>query len=272
MSTRQEIFENYDQFVDKFKPKLTTDDCYTPNNIYNAISEWVAKKYHKDPATFCRPFYPGGDYENYNYTGKIVVDNPPFSILSKIVKFYVANNIEFYLFSPSLVSITALSELATAIVVGCGITYENGANVKTSFVTNLEPHSIRMKTEPELFAIVEKINKENVAKKKPPTIQLPANVLTSSRIHKLNDVGLYLEIPRAESIYIRKLDEQHKTDIYGAGLLVSDRIADKYIQLAQRRLSIREQYTAPDHIWHLSDREQELITELNKESDKNGRI
>ena len=25
--------ENYEEFVDKFKTKLTTDDCYTPENI-----------------------------------------------------------------------------------------------------------------------------------------------------------------------------------------------------------------------------------------------
>lgn len=26
--------ETYTEFVDKFKPKLTTDDCYTPTEIY----------------------------------------------------------------------------------------------------------------------------------------------------------------------------------------------------------------------------------------------
>ena len=28
--TRQSKFEDYKGFTDKFKPKLTTDDCYTP--------------------------------------------------------------------------------------------------------------------------------------------------------------------------------------------------------------------------------------------------
>ena len=27
----------YDEFVDKFKPKLTTDDCYTPPLVYEAV-------------------------------------------------------------------------------------------------------------------------------------------------------------------------------------------------------------------------------------------
>ena len=32
----------YTAFVDKFKPKLTTDDCYTPENVYDAVADWVA--------------------------------------------------------------------------------------------------------------------------------------------------------------------------------------------------------------------------------------
>ena len=30
MGIKQATFEDYDGFVEKFKPKLTTDDCYTP--------------------------------------------------------------------------------------------------------------------------------------------------------------------------------------------------------------------------------------------------
>lgn len=29
---------NYDAFTEKFKPKLTTDDCYTPEPVYDAIA------------------------------------------------------------------------------------------------------------------------------------------------------------------------------------------------------------------------------------------
>lgn len=41
---------NYQAFVDKFKPKKTTDDCYTPANIYEAVAAWVAEEYHRDRA------------------------------------------------------------------------------------------------------------------------------------------------------------------------------------------------------------------------------
>lgn len=61
--------EDYKAFVDKFAVKKTTDDCYTPDNVYDAIADWVAKEYDLDRTTFKRPFYPGGDYQKENYEG-----------------------------------------------------------------------------------------------------------------------------------------------------------------------------------------------------------
>lgn len=62
--TEEEKTKNaeYSAFLDKFEPKLTTDDCYTPANVYNVISEYVASCYGLDCQNFVRPFYPGGDY------------------------------------------------------------------------------------------------------------------------------------------------------------------------------------------------------------------
>ena len=81
--------DDYNAFVNKFKPKKTTDDCYTPQNVYDAIADWVAAEYHLDRAGFVRPFWPGGDFERAAYPeGCTVVDNPPFSILSRIIRFY----------------------------------------------------------------------------------------------------------------------------------------------------------------------------------------
>lgn len=44
--------KNYEDFVEKFKPKKTTDDCYTPSLVYEAISDWVANEYNLDKSTF----------------------------------------------------------------------------------------------------------------------------------------------------------------------------------------------------------------------------
>ena len=48
--------ETYEQFVEKFKPKKTTDDCYTPPLIYDCVANWVANEYGINCDEFCRPF------------------------------------------------------------------------------------------------------------------------------------------------------------------------------------------------------------------------
>ena len=50
MASRQETFNDYDGFVEKFKPKKTTDDCYTPKEVYDVILEWAVERYGIDPA------------------------------------------------------------------------------------------------------------------------------------------------------------------------------------------------------------------------------
>lgn len=51
-------FDDYEGFVEKFKPKKTTDDCYTPPPVYEAIADWVANEYGVSREDFVRPFYP----------------------------------------------------------------------------------------------------------------------------------------------------------------------------------------------------------------------
>lgn len=89
--------------MDKFKPKKTTDDCYTPPLVYETVKEWACEVYGIDPGKIVRPFYPGGDYENFDYSnGAVVLDNPPFSILSKICQFYLDRKIPFFSVCPKL--------------------------------------------------------------------------------------------------------------------------------------------------------------------------
>ena len=76
------------EFEEKFKPKRTTDDCYTPPEMYDAIADWAVSEYGIDRKKIVRPFYPGGDYRSFDYSnGKVVLDNPPFSIMSEIISF-----------------------------------------------------------------------------------------------------------------------------------------------------------------------------------------
>ena len=118
MSIREQTFNAYEGFLQKFKPKKTTDDCYTPPNIYEAVLGWVAREYFRaEPQRrgevdyigdrmVVRPFWPGADFKALEYPrGCVVVDNPPFSILAAIVKFYYANGIDYFLFSPYLTNL-----------------------------------------------------------------------------------------------------------------------------------------------------------------------
>ena len=34
--------ESYEQFIEKSQPKRTTDDCYTPPPVYEALLQWAA--------------------------------------------------------------------------------------------------------------------------------------------------------------------------------------------------------------------------------------
>ncbi len=133
----KKTFFDYEGFVEKFKPKKTTDDCYTPPEVYEVIKDWVCNRYGINPEIIVRPFYPGGDFENFNYPeGCLVLDNPPFSILAKIKRFYLEKGIKFFLFAPSLTLFSSpdLVKRICHIGVGADIVYENGAVVKTSFV------------------------------------------------------------------------------------------------------------------------------------------
>ena len=191
--------KNYEDFVEKFKPKKTTDDCYTPSLVYEAISDWVANEYNLDKSTFCRPFYPGGDYENYDYSGKIVVDNPPFSLLAKILDFYTRNKIKCFLFAPTLTIFSNKRSCNyTTILCGISITYENGAVVNTSFITNLDDPALQIRTAPTLYKAVKLADEKTLAaiKKQLPKYSYPDNVITSTKLYPFAKYGIDIKIKK----------------------------------------------------------------------------
>lgn len=258
--------ETYEEFVNKFVSKKTTDDCYTPENIYNVISDWVAKEYNLDKSSFVRPFYPGGNYKEFDYNGKIVVDNPPFSILAKIIDFYIENNIKFFLFAPTLTLFyTTVTRNCTSILIGESIIYDNGAVVNTSFITNLEPKDIRIRTVPELYQGIQEVNKLNKKglKKVFPKYEYSPYVITPSRLYP-EVKGVEITIMRDESEFVNQLDSQKekKKKIYGGGYLISENAKNR-VEAAKRKAAKRK---AAEHnqkeCWELSDRELDIIKHL----------
>lgn len=134
--------ETYEEFVAKFTRKKKTDDCYTPQAVFEVVEAWVRENARSDirDLVTIRPFYPNGDYESVDYEGRVVIDNPPFSIYNQIVRYYTEREIPFFLFGPGLTILpydTMTGRECTVIIIDSRIMYENGAVVNTGFVTNL---------------------------------------------------------------------------------------------------------------------------------------
>lgn len=235
--------------------KKTTDDCYTPPAVYEAVKSWAVGRFQLQDKNILRPFYPGGDYQNERYTeNDVVIDNPPFSILSQICNFYMDNNIKFFLFAPSLTLFSTARGKVNYYVSGTDIVYENGARVNTSFITNLGNKKIVVST--SLHDTIEKAMK---TEKKPqmPKYKYPDELITFSKLEFLAKHGKNIEFGSSEVHFVRGLDAQKriKKSIYGGGFLLSN--------TATERLKAVESVAPVAHItWALSDREKQIINSL----------
>lgn len=255
-SQQPELFNDYEGFVEKFKSKKTTDDCYTPQPIYDVILDYVVDRYGIDREKVIRPFYPGGDYENEDYEGLTVVDNPPFSMLSKIIHFYQVNEVPFFLFAPSLTCLSAKKHLMELnhIVCDSSITYENGAVVRTGFVTNLETDGTVLEAAPDLGDAINAKDAELMAATtvKLPKYVYPDHVMTAAKAQWFAAHHTPYKLNRRDCCPISKLDAMGGKGIFGGGLLLSERAA------AERATAER----AAAHKWQLSDRELKMVSML----------
>lgn len=251
----RESGEGYDEFTEKFKPKLTTDDCYTPDEVFKAVKDWACSEYGIDPDSCVRPFYPGGDYERYDYPdGCTVLDNPPFSILSKIIDFYEERGIKYFLFGPGL-SLFSGNRPCNYLVPGAVITYENGAKVNTGFVTSYGDWKID--TAPGLAqAVADASDQESSAHNK---YKYPSEVVTSALIMKIANRGISFRVRKEECSFVRKLDAQKENGqvLYGGGFLISHEAA------AEREAAEREE-AEREYTIALSEREQKVVDSLSR--------
>ena len=262
--SKREGDDAYDEFVDKFNTPLTTDDCYTPQNVYETVKNWVLEKYHiGEGAEIIRPFYPGGDYQSAHYPeGSVVIDNPPFSILSQICKFYCEQGVRFFLFAPALTLFSTAGGSQNYLPLCVDVVYENGAVVATSFVTNMGPYKID--TAPDLFQLIKAANEENNTAQELPSYRYPDNVLTPSTISKWVKNGADIRIKASESQFIRSLDAQKEEGkskaIYGGGFLISRAAAEK--AAAEKAAAEKAAAEKEVIVWALSKREQAIVDRL----------
>ena len=263
----------YNSFVAKFEPKKTTDDCYTPPLVYAAIRDWVCDRYDIDPACIVRPFFPGGDFVNYDYPeGCLVLDNPPFSILTEICKFYLAKDIPYFLFAPCLTVFAGrtVTTRMNHIICDADITYENGAVVRTAFVTNLDK-DIVAETAPDLReAIAAAMRQIKAETSKPlPKYAYPMHVLTAAMLQKYAHYGVAMTVRRSDCTAIGALDSQrlNRKSIFGGGLLLAERAAAERAAAERAAAERAAAERAAAHTWELSERELQIIRDLGEDGD-----
>ena len=267
---RGEIFEEdeeYQAFLEKFEAKKTTDDCYTPDNIYDVVKKWCIERYGLKGKKIIRPFYPGGDYQKEDYSGDcVVLDNPPFSIISEICEWYTERNIQFFMFAPALTLLGIARGTMNYVACCVGVTYANGANVSTSFVTNLGNKKIVASA--ELCELIEEANKENLRKmhKELPKYSYPDEVLTATMLGYMAAHGTSLEIDEKDVHFIRALDSQKESGkgVFGSGFLLTEKAAAEKAAAEKAAAEKAAAEKVDTNIWELSEREREIIKSLGK--------
>jgi hypothetical protein len=259
--------EEYQEFLEKFEAKKTTDDCYTPDNIYGVVKKWCIERYGLKGKRIIRPFYPGGDYQKEDYSGdSIVLDNPPFSIISEICEWYTERNIPFFMFAPALTLLGIARGTMNYVACCVSVTYANGANVSTSFVTNLGNKKIVASA--ELRELIEEANKENLRKmhKELPKYSYPDEVLTATMLGYMAAHGTSLEIEAKDVHFIRALDSQKESGkgLFGSGFLLSEKATSEKAAAEKAAAEKAAAEKVDTNIWELSDREREIVKSLGK--------
>jgi len=211
VSFRRKDTTTYDAFVKKFKPNNGSDECYTPDNIYQCVYNYVRCLFPQfGEFENLRPFKPNGNFLREDYSNKIVIDNPPFSILSNIVNYYQQHNIKFWLFATAL-TIMGYYAKCDIVITNTAIQYTNGAKIATSFITNMYSDK-RIVLDGILQQKIEQI--KGVAKKK--LLNRYPFILSGARLQKWVTANNIITIKQEDTLPIIS----RKFTVYGNGCYV----------------------------------------------------
>ena len=182
----------------------------------------------------------------------VVLDNPPFSIISKICAWYDERGIKYFLFAPTLTLFNANGGKENYVVSAARVIYENGAVVNTSFATNLGDYKIEVA--PELRRAIESANANKKAEAAVmQKIEYPPNVCTAAILQKLTTAGVSMQIRAESCVFIHKIDAQGADGtIFGGGFLLSDSVTAE--KAAAERAAAEKMA--------LSDRERKIVEGL----------
>ena len=237
------VFNDYESYVAKFNtegPK-TTDDTYTPKDVYEAVLKYVGEIYDMTGKQVLRPFYPGGDYENAEYPENgVVIDNPPFSMFKRICKFYTDNNIPFFLFGPGM-TIFCICDICTAVVINRSIIFHNGADVRINFATNLLG-DICATTSVRLNDLIGECPSQNI-KAGLPSRKYPAEIVSVSDMQSIARGSEDFAIPRAASKMVKKVGG---VGLFGNHLLISTYFAKAKEKAKEKAFDVEVRLTAAE--------------------------
>lgn len=283
ISARDMTPEQYEEWLNKFSETLkTSDDTFTPANVYKAVYKWADKHYHISGRPIERPFYPGGDYRNYYYRENcVVVDNPPFSILTKIIDFYTENKIDFFIWCPHLTSLQYIARGVTLVIADAKVIYSNGAEIATGWLTNLDKENAVVCSN-KLQLALEQCNIDNQKQfgwrksKHLTKYDYPPELLTVRVLKQLSKRCEY-EIPR-DQVYLKKVirtteqqKEYNKANkkkqvVYGGGFWISLAETER-IQKTLKKIKLKDLMVQKKILLLLlkkSEREQAIIDNLKK--------
>lgn len=129
------------------------------------------------------------------------------------------------------------------IICDCDIEYENGAIVRTSFVTSYGG-DIVAQTEPRLTKLV---NDEVERLRRTKTVQIPKytypdHIVTAALLQRYSHYGVDFKIHKKNCTPIYALDAQRSMGkaIFGGGLLLAERAAAERAAATKLELSARE--------------------------------
>ena len=259
------VFHDYESYIAKFQEKeKTTDDTYTPPDIYEAVLNYVRSIYPMEGKEILRPFYPGGDYEHAEYPEDgVVIDNPPFSMFTKICKFYSERRIPFFIFGPGLTIFSCL-KYCSVVVVASQIKFSNGAKVKCNFATNLIGDTL-VTISPELSEAIAACPSQT-QKVNLPKFRYPQGLLSVSGLQTRAKGNLPFSVNRNEAVIVSNLDNHPKKGgLFGNHLLISEAAAVKAAAVkaaAVKAAAVKAAAVKAIPIT-LSERERAIIDNLN---------
>ena len=254
------VFHDYESYIAKFQEKeKTTDDTYTPPDIYEAVLNYVRSIYPMEGKEILRPFYPGGDYEHAEYPEDgVVIDNPPFSMFTKICKFYSERRIPFFIFGPGLTIFSCL-KYCSVVVVASQIEFSNVAKVKCNFATNLIGDTL-VTISPELSEAIAACPSQT-QKVNLPKFRYPQGLLSVSDLQTMAKGNLPFSVNRNEAVIVSNLDNHPKKGgLFGNHLLISEAAAVKAAAVKAAAVKAAAVKAIPIT---LSERERAIIDNLN---------